>query len=218
MAVAVDPLVDDIQRDLQDVGGTRWVDATVIAFLNAGQREIVELRPDAAAATAAAQLVAGARQTLPAGKNRLLRPGRNMGTNGTTPGREATIVPREDLAAAVPGWSTAPPSPTVRHVLYNAEVDPAEYYVYPPQPATGQGYLELTTSGPPIDAAAAGNLTIADWAREPLHYYALFRAYAADTDEASAARAGEYYQLFMQALGLRTAGEEGARVARRAAR
>ena len=131
------------QKVLQDATGIRWDNAELLGWLNSAQREIVLYKPNANATGKAVKLAAGTRQALPTDGVQLIDVVRNMGTSGTTPGRAVRQIERETLDAVNPDWHASSASATAKHFIYNI-LDPKAFYVYPPQPATNQGYVETS--------------------------------------------------------------------------
>lgn len=196
--------------ELLDVAMVRWTQADLLGYLNDGMGEIVRIKPDANTVNAASGLlVAGTKQALPAGGIVLMDVVRNLGGNGTTPGRAVTPVEMGRMDADFPDWHTHAAGAVARHFLHNKR-DPKTYYVYPPQPSSGQGQVELVYSATPAKVllAAVGNPIPLDEIYEmPLHYYLMFRAYSKNTKDADAAKAGGYYKLFVTALGQKESGQ-----------
>lgn len=203
MTVAVNDLIDKAEIILQDTTNVRWTAVELIGWLNNGQNEIVLYKPDASVTNAAVVCIEGTKQTIPAATGiRLIDVVRNMGTNGTTPGNAVRLISREILDAQVPGWHSVTGSATAQHYIFD-DRDPKNFYVYPPQPSSSFGYLELVYSSSPTAAAADGNIALDDVYQSVLLDYILYRAYQKDADYASNdARSKGYYQAFLQALGI----------------
>lgn len=181
---------------LLDVARTRWSEAELLGWLNAGQREIVLQRPEAYVVTRNVPLVAGTRQTIPEDAVRLVKVVRNTG------GRAVSLVNPDMLDAEDPDWHTGTASATVIHYLYDQH-DQHVYYVYPPN--TGGGRVEAALSAAPPDVASAGNvISIDDIYANALLDYVLYRAMAKDSgSSANLSRATLYYQAFGSSLGLK---------------
>ena len=193
-------IITKAQRVLQDATGVRWDSSEMLGWLNSGQREILLFKPNAYVKYAPMQLVAGTRQLLPDDAVQLIDIPRNMGTTGTTPGRAIRQADREALDAAVPMWHAATANAVVRHYIYNV-LEPRAFYVYPPQPTTGRGYVEAIYGATPADAILSGAITLDDIYETPLLDYMLYRAFSKDSEYANAQRATMYYQSFLQAIG-----------------
>jgi hypothetical protein len=196
---------------LQDQTGVRWPKDELLGWLNDGQREIVLIRPDACSTNEAMALVGGTKQTIPAAGTRLLDITRNMGSDSSTPGRAVRLVDREILDAQVPDWHTAAPAATVLHWLYD-ERDPKTFYVYPAQPATGQGSLEILYASSPANATIDGvdssstdsPISIDDVYANALMDYIMYRAFSKNTEYTRSGQAQGYYTTFRNSLGLKT--------------
>lgn len=187
---------------LQDTTNVRWPEAELTYWLNDAQRAIVLIKPDASAVNAAVICVAGAKQSIPAAGVQLLDIIRNMGTNGTTPGRAILQIERRILDEQRPDWHTETASDEVKHFMFD-ERNPRNFYVYPPQPTSAFGYVEMLYSAAPTDLATlASVISLDDIYAGPILDYILFRAYSKDADLSPSApqRATAYYQAFMAAL------------------
>lgn len=186
---------------LQDTTNVRWPQDELLKWLNDGQREIVLLKPDAYSKVETVTLVAGTKQTLPAAGVMLLDVVRNMGTDGSTPGRAIRLVDREIMDAQNATWHADSASSSVIHYIYNPNA-PKTYYVYPPQPSSNFGQVEIIYSASPSDVTINQTVTIDDIYANALLDYILYRAYSKDADYAgNAQRAVVHYQAFMASLG-----------------
>lgn len=185
---------------LQDPTNIRWTAAELLDWLNEGQREVVLAKPNASVKNTSKQLAAGTKQTIPTDGVSLVDVVRNLGTDGSTPGNAIRLVTREILDAQVNNWHAATPAATVKHFTYTP-LDPKTFYVYPPQPASGQGYVEIIYSAAPTDAAANGTITLDDIYTTALLNYVLYRAYSKDAEYAANTQlATAYYQAFQALL------------------
>jgi len=200
-------IVDDAEKTLLDDTNVRWGATELLNYLNDGQRAICIKKPDAYVKNTSAQLVAGTKQTIPTDGARLNRVVRNMGADGNTPGDAITEGDLDDMDSALPGWHTDSTSATVDQ-FFRVKNDPKTYYVYPPQPASGMGYVEQSYCAVPADVAAIGNtITIDDIYRTALYYYILSRALAKQSPVASEQKAAGYYDLFIKELTDQQTGE-----------
>jgi hypothetical protein len=198
--VTAQSIIDRAQVLLQDTVKVRWPDAELLTWLNEGQQAIVVLKPTAYVRSVAVQLVAGTKQSLPADGIQLIDIVRNMGTDGLTPGRAVRIVTREVMDAQTPSWHVSPVSHIVKHYMYSA-LDPNTFYVYPRQPASGFGYVEMAYGARPPAVAAVGNtISVDDIYQTALLDYVLYRAYSKDTEFADSGRAGVRQQAFVSAI------------------
>lgn len=192
-------------RILFDITQVRWPVAELLDYTTDGERQIVLLRPDANPKNEAVRMVGGSKQTIPAGGVRLLRVVRNMGSNGTTPGRAIRPVSREALDTELPDWHFTNPALSIQH-YHHDNVDPRTFYAYPPVTGTvGQAaalYAELVYSATPaVVTSAAQTLTLADHYLNPVLDWVLYRCYSKDASYAgNMQRAAVHLQNFANAL------------------
>jgi hypothetical protein len=193
----VSQLITNVSTLLQDVTNIRWPQTELLAWLNDGQREVAVYKPNAFTKNVSLQLVAGTKQTVPADTISLVDVVRNLGTSGTTPGRAIRTVSREILDAQTPYWHSATPAAEVIHFTYNP-LDLKHFYVYPPQPASGQNQVEVIYLASPTDATLTSTITLDDIYITALTDYVLYRAYSKDAEyAANTTLAAAYYQNFM---------------------
>lgn len=203
-------IIAKAQTILQDSTGVRWPDTELLGWLNDGQREIVLFKPNAFVKNTAVKLVGGTKQALPADGVQLLDVVRNMGTDGQTPGRAVRITMREVLDSQLPNWHIETATTEAQHYMYSF-LDPKNYYVYPPQPTSGQGYVELIYAASPTEAALNGTITLDDIYQTVLVDYILYRAYSKDTEfSADQNRAAAHQSAYIAALTGKAKVEAGA--------
>lgn len=199
-------IIDKAEATLFDDTNVRWAAAELLGHLNDGQRELVALKPDANSVNAVLALVAGTKQAVPTGGVQLLKAVRNMGLDGSTPGRAITPASMETLDRMRPGWHTDTADDEVRHYLFDPR-DPKTFYVTPPQPAT-PGRIEVVYAATPADVALGDPITIDDIYATALYYFILARAHSKETPGADVGKAAGYYNLFLGMLGLKAKGED----------
>lgn len=199
--ITASTVISKAQIILQDTTGVRWPsDTELLGWLNDGQREVMVFKPNANVKNIAVQLVAGTKQSLPTDGVQLIDVVRNMGTDGATAGRAIRIVMREILDAQLPEWHSATANATTKHYIYSV-LDPKNYYVYPPQPSSSRGYVELIYGAVPTDATINGTIQIDDIYQNVLVDYILYRAYSKDTEYAADAnRAAAHQQAYLASL------------------
>jgi hypothetical protein len=199
-------IVDRAAIILQDTTGVRWPQTDeLLLWLNDGQREVVLRKPESCATNAAVVLVAGTKQSIPATGIQLIDIVRNMGTTGTTAGRACTRIDRQILDEQRPDWhDAADADDEVLHWMFDPR-DPKHFYVYPPQPSSDFGYVEIVYASAPTDVANLTDATIGldDVYAGALLDYVLYRAYSKDADLTPGApqRAMAHYQNFITSLG-----------------
>ncbi len=198
MSVVASSIITRARLQLIDTGTTqRWTDTELLYWLSDGQRAVVAAVPHASQVTQSVLLVAGSRQTIPAGGYKLLNVYRNMGTTGTTPGQTCQKVSREFMDANYYTWPSDTASAIVR-AWFMDESDPLGFYVYPQN--TGTSYIELNYSVMPADlAATTSTLNVQDIFQTALTDYVVARAHMKDSDYAAGAQiAAAWMQLFEQ--------------------
>jgi len=195
-AVQVNDVVLRVGQLLQDTTHIRWPLAEKLQYITDAVREVCFYKPDACVKTAVVNLVAGTKQGLPAEGTTLIDIVRNMGVGGATPGAAPRAVTRDILDAQMPGWHASTPAAEVKHYVFDPQ-NQRVFYVYPPQPATGQGSLELVYSAEPANATENGTLDLDGTWLPAIVNYALYRCYSKDAEYAANANlAAAYYQAF----------------------
>lgn len=208
--ITVNSLLSRAAVVLQDPTNIRWPQAELLDWLNDGQREIALYKPNVFIKNTTLKLVAGTKQPLPNDGIGLVDVVRNMGTSGTAAGNAIRLVSREILDAQVTNWHSSTASDAVKHYIYTP-LDPKNFYVYPPQPAANQGWVELIYIASPTDASVGGVITLDDIYVTAILNYILFRAYSKDAEyAANATLAAANYQQFQQILQGKVGGEMAA--------
>ena len=143
---------------LQDVGAIRWTPSELHDWLNEAMRAIVTVKPNAKTQSVVLELSVGTRQNLAQQYTMLSAVVRNMGLNGSTPGKAVRqIADRTLLDAQIPGWHDSNILPFTEVVEYAVQdkMSPREFYVVPGN--NGQGRLEAIVGiVPPSVPAPAG--------------------------------------------------------------
>ena len=200
-------ITDKAEIILQDTTNVRWPATELQGWLCDGQREIVLQKPDAYTTNEAVVLVEGTKQTVPATGLQLIDVTRNMGADGATPGNAVTLLDRHILDTQNAGWHKDTPAAVVQHYMFD-DRNPRNFYVYPPQPVTAFGYVEIVYSAAPADIVADVVISLDDVYSNCLLDYILYRAYSKDASFAeNGQRAVGHYQAFSQSLGIREKGE-----------
>jgi hypothetical protein len=199
-----------VARDLLDPRGERWTPLDLLEYLNAGQREIVILRPDTHVTVEAIKLTAGrTRQSLPDSGLRLIKLTMNMGDDGSHPGRPITIIEQEELNALAPDWHSEDPAALeIEHYAYDG-ASPKTFYVY--RKLLQPRFVEAHFSSCPRDVMIKGVnggtdntvITLDDIWQTALYDYMLMRAHAKDTDARDDQESDRAYRRFLARLGLK---------------
>lgn len=203
-------ITNDAGTILLDKIQERWPDTELLRWLNDGQRETVNLNPFANPVTEAVRLVGGTKQDMSelAGETdnsgtsidralHVIGVVRNMGTDGSTVGRAISRMEMATLDARRPDWHTDTADSQVKHWVYDP-LNPRVFYVTPPQPDTGTGYVELAYSASPDDVDLGQAIVLNDIYRNALLDYVLYRAYSKDADFGSADLATNHRQAYQR--------------------
>lgn len=193
-------LVDRCADDLKDPNNVAWPEALLLQYLNDATKTVVNLRPDSYMTTSSVVLVAGTKQAIPSNGHRLVRINRNMGTNGTTPGRVINLTTMESMDRSDPDWHTETASATVDNYLKYE--DPKIFYVTPPQPASGFGYVEISYSIAPTAIVIGAVILVEDTYANAIYYYMMARAHAKEDLKADSAKVAGFMAMFKTELGV----------------
>ena len=206
MTITVSAFISDVRTVLQDTGATpRWSNDELLSWLNAGQRELVEKKPEVNTKVATVQLAAGTRQTLPDDGVQFFRLLRNTDSAGSVPGEAVRTVDYSALEGVNLLWHAATAATEVTDAAFRPS-DPTHYYVYPP--ADGSGFVDIEYGALLPDCTLGGTLNARDVWQPSLLNYVLYRAYAKDAEYAANAQlAASYYEAFRQSLSDKAAAE-----------
>jgi hypothetical protein len=196
---------------LNDIGHVRWSNTEMLIWMNAGIREIVLHKPASTVTTTIMQCVGGHLQTVPHDGYMLFEVIRNFGTSGVVPGKSITPVKRKVMDMICPQWSLSNANAQATNFMFDPR-NPKCFYLYPAQPDTGQGFIEILygklpssisdlTESIPLDTIYANILVD----------YIMYRALGKDSEHAvNMNRSAAYYQAFLQALGVTVQNEAAA--------
>lgn len=200
-------IIERVRAQLVDDGATpRWSDVELLRWLSDGQRAIALAVPSAVAKRAVIQLQEGTLQELPADAHLLLSVIRNMGADGSKPGRSVRLTTRELMDAVNPEWHSAPKSLTVENYVYDPQ-ERTTFWVWPP--SNGLTHVQVHYAYiPPELVSVQDNLAVSPIYTTALFDYVMFRAHQKDSEFAAGqALAQTYLQSFLLAIGARGAGE-----------
>lgn len=185
-----------------DNTGYRWTDQELIDAINDAQGLIAIHRPDCFPVNAVLTLVDGTKQSIPAGGYRLLDVVRNVGSDGTTPGRAIRPTDRDTLDSYDPYWHSNTKKTEILNSIYD-ERNPTSFWVNPPALA-GSKVEILYAKRPTTLTATTEDLAIADGYFEGIVLFVLFRAYCKEADFGGNAQlAGSYLSLFASLMGIK---------------
>ena len=211
MAVTALTIMDKASKILNDTGVTRrWSQADLFEAVNEGQKFLCFHKPEINTINETTVLVEGTKQVIPTGGTGLFDIPRNMGTDGATPGSVPRYVDKDVFTSRNPDWQTATASSDVERWMYDPK-DPLVYWVYPPQPSSNFGYVQLVYPATPTDIVANPGpdydvaINIPDIYEILLVDYLLYVAYArnAANSQYAGQRALAYYNAIATALGLK---------------
>ncbi len=205
-------IIDDVHALLADIN-TYWLDTYLLSWLNSGLKEIVIHKPNAYVVTAPLVLVAGTKQTIPAAGLMLIDIVRNMGTDGLTPGKVVVPLSRAALDGSNPAWHTATPVNVVNHFIFDDRF-PKSFYVYPPQPTSGFGSVELIYGATPTPLTTLSDTIVLDGVYENILVdYVAYRALGRESTDPSYVQSSQaHYAAFLAALGAKLQGEAAVQV------
>lgn len=185
-----------------DATGYRWTNQELIDAINDAQGVIATYRPDCFTVNSVITLAAGSKQTIPSGGYRLLDVIRNIGSDGSTPGRAIRPTDRDTLDAYDPYWHTNSKKSEIKNSVYD-ERNPTSFWVNPPA-SSGTKIEILYAKRPTTLTLTTDDLAISDAYFEGVVLYVLFRAYAKEADYAGNAQlASSYLSLFASMMGLK---------------
>jgi hypothetical protein len=163
-----------VSTDLLDMSPQfeRWSEVELVNALNDGQRVIAKYMPHTCARVDVVKLAAGTRQHIGLIPSSMVKPGdgsspadvrgamlqdvvRNMGADGTVPGRVIRVVDRDVLDASMPDWHTKTGTPS------QYTFDPRSPKVFYVSPGVAQGanvWVELNYLADPASVPNTGNL------------------------------------------------------------
>ena len=211
MPIPAQSILQVVARDIGDEACIRWTTGDLVAYFNDGQRDIVTHRPDARNVAANLSLVAGAKQTLPTGGEKLIDVLHNNTANSK---RAITKTDRKLLDAQVRGWRGLTGSAEIQHFMYD-EREPKAFEVYPPAAVGAIVAIEyvamptdIVTPAPgSTTAAITGNMSLPDLFANALRNYVFFRCYSKNTEfSASPNLAVAFYQAYANDIGIEAKG------------
>jgi hypothetical protein len=226
--------VSDALQDLRPQF-KRWTQASLVTYLNDGQRAIAKYVPQSCSRVDAIKLVPGTKQSLsfiPAASvipsdgsepadvsgNALMGLTRNMGSDGLTPGNAIRLVSRDTLDLYSPSWHTDTDK-VVSGFTYDPRT-PKVFYVTPGVPATPAVWVEAAFVADPADISSdddysnsgtsTARISVDDKYTDDLVNYILARAYGKDGENASnQALSTTYGQLFVSSINAQAAALTG---------
>lgn len=209
MALSVNELFSRIDDLLLDFDRVRWSETERLRWANEAMGAILTRRPQAFSRREIVPLVAGASQNIPDGGAMLLDVVRNMGANGTTPGRAIRRTSRTILDDSDRDWYSKTASATIKNFTFDERL-PAGFYVFPPAVAGTQ--VELVYARlPAVVTSNTGSFDIGPEYMEAVVNYVCYRCNSKDSEYANGPNvAAGFYQAFEASLGIKTQAETAA--------
>lgn len=198
MTILASAIIASLRITLLDPSpGDTWTDAILLAYLNEGERNVVMLKPEAYPVRAALAMVAGTKQTVPAGGIAILDLYDNV-----SGGRRVRQVNRSMLDDLARFWPTATQEATVQEWCADPR-DPTRFDVIPP--STGTGSVNGLYGAVPTPIATVGTaINLLDIYELTLKHFVLSEAYAANTKRQDLLKTDYYRKSFERMLGVRS--------------
>lgn len=204
MSLTVDEIFERTRRVLLDEDGVRWADAELLDWYNEGLLDAVTRRPGLlVAAPETFSCVAGTIQSIPANRIALVSAGRNLGPSATPiNGPVPTVTNKELVDKLIPDWQSDATSAVITMIIGSQSV-PYSFWVYPPQPASNQGRLEMIFSTrPTVVTSTATAFELHDEHAPILVEYLLYRSWLKDSEsQVSAQRSASHLTNYLGLLG-----------------
>lgn len=239
--ILVKDLFFRVSSQLQDLSPqfTRWTQREFVDSLNDGQKAIAKYMPWSCARIDSVKLKPGTRQSIEsiAASDIIAGDGspaaavtgtvlqsviRNMGSNGSTPGRAVRVVDREILDINTPDWHGSAAAATPIAAFVFDPRTPKVFYVSPGIPAVGTWWAELSFLADPVtivqaaegtygkDGASVATISVDDKYVDDLLNYILARAFMKDAEYASnPGLASAYTTLFTASINAQAAAVTG---------
>ena len=187
MAINAKTVISSVVRDLKNADLVRWTLVELVDYLNAGQREIVAVRPDMAAKVKTVALVQGPLQPIPADTVRLMR----LIHNADGAKRAIRIINMELMDSFEPTWRNRTPVGEVIHYSYDTTNNDV-FEVFPPVKVgvnvVGEFEtkpMDIAVPGSNLLADVTGDLWVPDMAANALQHYMMARAFSKDAEYAN---------------------------------
>jgi len=196
-------IVDRAAIQLYDEGNESWTAPELLDALNEALGALFELRPEQFRVSEVRELVAGTRQTLPAGE-RFVQVVRAIAADGS-PGRATTPFDPAALNAVAPDWHQGAAG-AVRQFAPGLLQE--EFWVRPPAAAGDKA--EVESQRPPQALGFSDALPVSGEFHQALLDYVLYRAYGKDIEAAGQdGRAVAHFTAFREGAGGRATGSDG---------
>jgi hypothetical protein len=183
-------LVDRARVTLADADKVTWTDAELLGHLNAGIAQACAEVLDAYVKIDDIDLVAGVRQSMPAGALLLIDIARNQF------GNPVAHQSQSELGRVHKNWGDIPGGPTV-YYTYDKRA-PLSFLVFPP--GLPGNSVEAVYGAMPPPITLAGVVPISTWFETPLWAFVLAMSYAKNTTRQDLAKTAAFMTMFSTAL------------------
>jgi len=204
MTVTVGAIIDNAKRVLQEVTaeGIRWTNDELAGWLNEFYQAAVGLKPDVSTVNEEVALASGTKQAIPAAGLRLIDVIRN--TSGSMTG--ISVTTRKSLDTVRRPWHSDPATQRIEHYVFD-DLDPKNFYVYPPAEAGATVEILYSTVPAAHDLSATfATYGLEDFKLNDAHApaatdYILSRAFSKDAESPqNLNRSRMHYQSYAQQL------------------
>lgn len=184
----------------QDEENVTWTDSQALAWVNDAQRAICLIRPDASVLNSSIQLTPGTKQEITG--RRLMSVIRNMGVDGSTPGKIIRLVEQGSKDDEDEDWHTEAAATVIKEFIFDIR-DPKRFYVSPPVHATTAVYAEILQATNPTDIATSSDpIDIDDVYSTVMIEWVCYRFFGRDSEETpNYIRAAGYFRSVFNLLG-----------------
>ncbi len=207
-------LITEVRRIIHDESATfRWADAELIDYLNAGQRAIVVLVPEANLIETVVDLGTSriSRQLLPSGGIKFIKATQNYANDGATAQGTIRYAEKDVLDTYEPTWefvSKKADGPNYFEHFCHDNREPKVFYVYP-APATDNKRIGILYSKNPTElSGVGGDVQLSDEYIESLVSYVTYRALTKESRDTMPDQfQKDLYNQFLATLGIKRAVE-----------
>ncbi len=216
-------LITEVRRIIHDESATfRWADAELIDYINAGQRAIVVLVPEANLVETVVDLTTSriARQSIPSGGIKFIKATQNYADDGTTPQGTIRYAEKDALDTYEPTWEYVSEKEDAvnyfEHYCHDRR-EPKVFYLYPAPAADGKRVGILYSKNPDEITAVGNTVSLSDEYLESLISYMTYRALTKESRESMPSTfSKDLYAQFLTTLGIKRAVEDAVSAANEA--
>lgn len=208
-------LITEVRRIIHDESAAfRWADAELIDYINAGQRTIVVLVPEANLVETVVDLTTSriARQSIPSGGIKFIKATQNYANDGTTPQGTIRYAEKDALDTYEPAWEYVSLKEDAtnyfEHFCHDSR-EPKVFYLYPAPPTDGKRVGILYSKNPTELTVVGSTVSLSDEYIESLISYVVYRALTKESRESMPDTFGkELFSQFLGTLGIKRAVED----------